>query len=129
MANTVRFQLRGDTAANWESKNPVLLRNEPGFDTTNNRLKMGDGSTAWNDLPFLAPEVVDDLITGGSSNVLSAEQGKILKGLVDANTADNLEIKNTIDKKLDADNVTHETWEFTLEDESTVDKEVMLWNS
>ena len=56
MANTIHFQLRGDTAANWESKNPVLLRNEPGYDTTNNRLKMGDGSTTWEDLPYVQPD-------------------------------------------------------------------------
>lgn len=124
MANTVRFQLRGDTAANWESKNPVLLRNEPGYDTTNNRLKMGDGTSAWNDLPFLAPEVVDDLITGGSSNVLSAEQGKILKALVDSK-ADISDMEN----KLDANAMSPETWLFTLEDGTTIAKKVGLWNS
>ena len=56
MANTIHFQLRGDTAANWESKNPVLLRNEPGYDITNNRLKMGNGSSAWKDLPYTQPD-------------------------------------------------------------------------
>ena len=56
MANTIHFQLRGDTATNWEGKNPVLLRNEPGYDITNNRLKMGDGSSAWNDLPYTQPD-------------------------------------------------------------------------
>ena len=124
MANTIHFQLRGDTAANWESKNPVLLKNEPGYDTTNNRLKMGDGSSAWKDLPFLAPEVVDDLITGGSNNVLSAEQGKILKVLIDSK-ADKTDMKN----KLNKSELTNEVWKFTLEDESTVNKKVALWNS
>ena len=56
MANTIHFQLRGDTAANLEGKNPVLLRNEPGYDITNNRLKMGDGSSAWKDLPYTQPD-------------------------------------------------------------------------
>lgn len=46
----VRIQLRRDTAANWSSTNPVLNNGEPGFDTTNKILKIGDGVTAWNDL-------------------------------------------------------------------------------
>ena len=30
--------------------NPVLAEGEPGFDTTNNILKIGDGTTNWNSL-------------------------------------------------------------------------------
>lgn len=50
MSTLVQFQLRKDTAANWASNNPVLLSGEPGYDTTNKILKIGDGSTAWNSL-------------------------------------------------------------------------------
>ena len=53
MATSIRFQLRGDTAENWASKNPKLLKNEPGYDMTNNRLKLGNGVDTWNDLPYL----------------------------------------------------------------------------
>ena len=53
MATTIRFQLRGDSAENWSSKNPVLLKNEPAYDQTNNRMKLGDGVHAWNDLEYL----------------------------------------------------------------------------
>ena len=48
-----RIFLRRDTAANWAvtSPNPIILaEGEPGFDTTNQILKIGDGVTAWNDL-------------------------------------------------------------------------------
>lgn len=83
MATTIRFQLRGDSAENWSSKNPVLLKNEPGYDTTNRRLKLGDGLTAWNDLEYVAPDVINDLLTGGADRALSAEQGIILKELID----------------------------------------------
>jgi len=49
-----RIQLRRDTATNWSSANPVLLEGELGIeiDATRNRIKIGDGSTAWNDLPY-----------------------------------------------------------------------------
>lgn len=44
---------RRDTAANWQSNNPVLANGEIGVDTTNKEMKIGDGKTAWNDLkPF-----------------------------------------------------------------------------
>ena len=48
-----RIFLRRDTAANWSvtSPNPIILaEGEPGFDTTNQILKIGDGTTPWNSL-------------------------------------------------------------------------------
>ena len=43
--------VRNDTAANWVSAHPVLLKGEAGYCTANLCLKFGDGSTKWNDLP------------------------------------------------------------------------------
>ena len=44
---------RRDTLANWASTNPVLLDGELGIVTDDpNLYKVGNGSTAWNDLPF-----------------------------------------------------------------------------
>lgn len=51
---TTRIKLRRDTAVNWDDENPVLALGEPGFDTTNDKLKIGDGQTAWQDLDYLA---------------------------------------------------------------------------
>lgn len=47
-----RIQLRHDTAANWTSVNPVLLEGEVGLETDTRKQKVGDGSTAWNSLPY-----------------------------------------------------------------------------
>ncbi len=47
-----RIQLRRDTAANWSATNPTLAQGEIGFDLTNNKIKIGTGSTAWNSLPY-----------------------------------------------------------------------------
>lgn len=52
------IQLRKDTSANWGSVNPVLLIGEPGFETDTNKLKIGDGESAWNVLPYIVPEIV-----------------------------------------------------------------------
>lgn len=48
-----RFQLRRDTSANWSSENPILAQGEPGIDLTLDRMKIGDGVTAWDDLDFI----------------------------------------------------------------------------
>ena len=50
-----RMQLRRDAEASWSSYNPVLLDGELGLVKTGlnaGRFKVGDGITAWNDLPF-----------------------------------------------------------------------------
>lgn len=47
---TTRIKLRRDTAANWISNDPVLALGEAGYDTTNNELRVGDGTTVWSGL-------------------------------------------------------------------------------
>lgn len=54
-----QIKLRRDTAANWTSVNPVLGSGEPGFETDTNRMKVGDGSTSWNNLAYLMNESID----------------------------------------------------------------------
>lgn len=46
------IQFKRGVAARWAELNPVLQAGEPGFVTDENRLKIGDGITAWNDLPY-----------------------------------------------------------------------------
>jgi len=45
---------RTDTAANWTGENPTLLSGELGFESDTGKAKLGDGSTAWNSLGYLA---------------------------------------------------------------------------
>lgn len=47
-----RFKLRGGTAAEWASANPVLLGREPGIETDTLAIKIGDGTRPWNQLPY-----------------------------------------------------------------------------
>lgn len=50
-----RFKFRSDTAANWAQNNPVLLAGEFGVvtdGTETDRVKIGDGMTAWNSLDW-----------------------------------------------------------------------------
>lgn len=47
------FLLRRGLAEEWTSVNPVLALAEPGFEKDTYRLKIGDGITPWNSLPYL----------------------------------------------------------------------------
>ena len=123
MATTIDIRIRGDTAANWETKNPILKQRELGYDMTAKRLKVGDGLTAWKDLAYVAPDVIDDLTTGGETEGLSAEQGKVLFNKI-------TEINKSIDEGvIQIDDLTSEVWKFTLNDDTEVEKKVALWSS
>jgi hypothetical protein len=45
-----KIQIRKGSASEWDAANPILDLGEPGFDTTNNILKIGDGINNWNNL-------------------------------------------------------------------------------
>ena len=65
MATTIRYKLRNDTGTNWTSKNPILAQGEPGYDSTENRFKVGNGVDTWNDLPYLKDD--DTIVPAGTS--------------------------------------------------------------
>jgi len=65
---TVTFRIRRDTAANWTSVDPVLALAEPGLETDTNRVKYGDGSTAWSALPYAGGGAAWGGITGTLSD-------------------------------------------------------------
>lgn len=47
------FQIKRGQSAAWASVNPVLRVGEPGFEIDTNKLKIGNGVDAYNDLPYL----------------------------------------------------------------------------
>lgn len=53
--NSVRatLQIRHDIASNWTTRNPILAQGEYALETNTGYLKIGDGSTPWNELPYL----------------------------------------------------------------------------
>jgi hypothetical protein len=70
----IRMQQRRGTAEQWASSNPVLSPGEVGFETDNNKFKIGDGVNTWNNLPYFINE--DDI--GGSLEdyILITEKGE-----------------------------------------------------
>lgn len=53
-----QIQSRNDTAANWSSVNPVLLKGEIGIEIDTRKMKVGDGTTEWNSLKYLKDDIV-----------------------------------------------------------------------
>jgi hypothetical protein len=51
------IKIRRGTTTQWAASNRVLQLGELGLDTTLNKLKAGNGSTAWSSLPFLQADV------------------------------------------------------------------------
>jgi hypothetical protein len=54
MADLIKFK-RGKSTS-WQTKNLLLDVGEPGFETDTLRLKIGDGVTLWNDLPYVGEQ-------------------------------------------------------------------------
>lgn len=54
----VKFKLRRDTSINWQQSQIPLQDGEPGFDTTNNVLKIGPvGGALWDNIPKLSANI------------------------------------------------------------------------
>jgi hypothetical protein len=51
-AITTKLQMRRGPATTWANKNPVLDSAEWGVETDTGKKKLGDGTTAWNSLPY-----------------------------------------------------------------------------
>ena len=47
-----KLLLRRDIATNWATSNPILGPGELAYESDTGRLKVGDGVTRWNSLPY-----------------------------------------------------------------------------
>lgn len=76
-----RIQFRRDTAARWAQYNPILLEGELGIETDTKLRKVGDGSTAWNNLEYLAAENIVQGIGDSENAVMSQKAVTEMAGL------------------------------------------------
>lgn len=68
-----KIQLRRDTAANWSTNNPTPLAGEPCFETDTGKLKIGDGITAYNSLPYQGG-TSDTAVTTDTAQTISGKK-------------------------------------------------------
>ena len=50
------IQLKRGKASSWSALNFILNHGEPGFEIDTGKLKIGNGETPWNDLPYLGED-------------------------------------------------------------------------
>lgn len=68
---SAQVRLRTDTAANWTSKDPVLLAGEVGIESDTRYCKVGDGTNKWSALGY-AQVVCDTEPASGSTNPVTS---------------------------------------------------------
>lgn len=71
----VRIQFRRGTAAEWTSANPVLAAGELGYETDTTQIKIGNGSTTWENLAYSA--VSSSYIDNAIANVIDMAPGAL----------------------------------------------------
>ena len=71
----IRIQLRNDISNTWVTKNPVLLQGEMGIESDTKKMKIGDGTTAWNDLDYsgVDEEAIQTIINNNKSSFTEVE--------------------------------------------------------
>lgn len=66
-----RIKLRRATSAEWTAGNKILSDGEFGYEKVTRKFKIGDGTTAWNSLPYATQGQQGDpgpgIITGGTT--------------------------------------------------------------
>lgn len=68
-----KIQLRRDTASNWSTNNPTPSAGEPCFETDTGKLKIGDGITAYNSLPYQGG-TSDTAVTTDTAQTISGQK-------------------------------------------------------
>ena len=74
-----RIVLRSDTAENWTSSNPQLLKGEIGVELDTLKFKFGDGTSNWNSLKYagVGSDELSSAIDSVINEKLMGEDGKI----------------------------------------------------
>lgn len=64
MSVVTQIQVRRGTASQWTSANPTLASGEWGFESDTGKVKIGNGSTAWNSLGYTGAGSVTSITAG-----------------------------------------------------------------
>jgi hypothetical protein len=104
MSVVTQIQVRRGTASQWTSANPTLASGEWGFESDTGKVKIGNGSTAWNSLGYTGAGTVTSITAGtGLSGGTITSTGTIAidtATTVDVSTAQTLTNKTLTDPKI-----------------------------
>jgi hypothetical protein len=87
MAVVTQIQARRGTAAQWTSANPTLAAGEWGYETDTGKVKIGNGSTAWNSLGYTGAGDIEG-VTAGTGISGGGTSGTVTVSIDTAVTAD-----------------------------------------
>jgi len=83
----IQFQFRRGTSSEWTSANPVLASGEMGIETNTNLFKVGNGSTAWNSLPYGGIQGASGIAgVNGATGATGTFSGTTSSAIVTSNT-------------------------------------------
>ena len=103
------IQIRRDTQANWTTNNPVLALGELAYSTDQQKLKVGDGSSAWSALDYInaLPSEITAEISAAIDGVIDAAPGTLdtlneLAAAINDDASFYTTITNSISSSIDA---------------------------
>jgi hypothetical protein len=88
MPVVTQIQVRRGTASQWTSSNPTLSAGEFGFETDTNKLKCGNGATAWNSLAYINNDGDITGVTAGTGISGGGTSGTVTVSIDTSVTAD-----------------------------------------
>ena len=127
---TVRIRQKYDTAENWSKNNPILLAGEIGIESNTNRIKIGNGTSNWNDLTYAGggggdgeSVIVDTTLSTESSNpvanrVITEKLDQIQEML---RSLDDRKIENEADFIVKGQYIPQEDWDSIINGTYTID--------
>lgn len=119
----VRIQVRRGSTSDWNSADPTLFEGEFGYNTTLDKFKIGDGTTAWSSLEYIPTSA--DLTTSLGDYIALTEKGGA-DGVAELDAAYNVLTKTAVV----FEGTTADAYETTLVvTDPTADRTITLPNS